>query len=150
MKFCIVFALQCVVLFSISMNVRTQAPVDVGPSANLCDLQAKPIVFLNSTFEVRADYFVGFEMGWLKSIKDCEKLEGPKAILYLFDEDFEKQTSKTTYRRFQRRLNNSTRAAVPSSVRGVFRVRVEPYKKANEMDMRYEVQFRILSAIKIE
>lgn len=131
------------------LGIDGQSTSDRGSAIDLCEIQAKPSEFLNKTFEVRADYVAGFEMGWFEDIRKCDTKQ-TSAIVYLFDEQFAEATGKAKHRRFERKLRIRPGAGLPRSVRGTFRIRVEPYAKRNEMDRRFDYQFRVLSAVAIE
>ncbi|MBK9162976.1 MAG: hypothetical protein IPM21_03555 [Acidobacteria bacterium] len=122
---------------------------DSGSTIDLCDIQAKPSEFLNKTLEVRADYVAGFEMGWFEDVRGCDAKQ-TSAIVYLFDEEFAKATGKAQHRRFERKLKIRRDVGLPRSVRGTYRIRVEPYAKRNEMDRRFDYQIRVLAAVTIE
>jgi hypothetical protein len=144
------FALLSLGFLTGAVSVRSQATNASESEVHLCDIQSNPSNFLNGTFEVRAIYFAGFESGWLKDVESCEIAQVPKAIRYLFDEGFKKNTDKALYKRFERKLKPSPGGALPRAVRGVFRIRIELYEKANEMDKRFEFQIKVLSAVAIK
>ena len=131
------------------LGIDGQPKSDRGPAIELCDIQAKPSEFLNKTLEVRADYVAGFEMGWLEDVRGCDAKQ-TSAIVYLFDEEFAKATGKDQHRRFERKIKIRRGVGLPRSVRGTYRIRVEPYAKRNEMDRRFEYQIRILAAVAVE
>lgn len=132
-----------------SVSYEKKERSDSGSSIDLCEIQAKPSEFLNKTFEVRADYVAGFEMGWFEDIRECNTKQ-TSAIVYLFDEQFAEATGKAKHRRFERKLRIRPGAGLPRSVRGTFQIRVEPYAKRNEMDRRFDYQFRVLAAVAID
>ena len=131
------------------MGIDIQSASDLDSSIDFCEIQAKPSEFLNKTFEVRADYVAGFEMGWFEDVRECDTKQ-TSAIAYLFDEQFAEATGKAKHRRFERKLKIRPGPGLPRSVRGTFKIRVEPYAKRNEMDRRFDYQFRVLSAVAIE
>lgn len=158
LMFYVCFAIEPVIgqpVFRVASIERQKSGTDGRPASvrgstiGLCDLQAKPSEFLNKTFEVRADYVAGFEMGWLENVSKCDT-EQNSAIVYLFDEEFAKATGKAQHRRFVRKLKIRRGVSLPRFVRGTFRIRIEPYAKRNEMDRRFDYQFRVLSAVAIE
>mgnify|MGYP000918943894 CR=1 FL=1 len=136
-------------LIASAISSAGQHPPDFRSRVELCDLQDKPQEFLNKTFDVRGEYVAGFEMGWFKSVRTCD-IETPKAILYLFDNDFERATGKRNYRRLERKLKIRSGESSPRSVVGNFRIRVEPYAPKHETDRRFDYQFRILAALSID
>lgn len=158
LMFFVCFAIEPVVgqpVFRVASIERQKSGTDGRPASvrgstiDLCDLQAKPSEFLNKTFEVRADYVAGFEMGWFKDIRKCDTKQ-TSAIVYLFDEQFAEATGKAKHRRFERKLRIRPGPGLPRSVRGTYKIRVEPYAKRNEMDRRFDYQFRVLAAVAIE
>ena len=141
------FVVMSLIVFSFSMDVLNQVGSVSDQVAELCELQSEPQSFLGKKVEVKAKYTAGLEMGWLEPLDSCPKRKQSKAILYLFDGGFEKATEKRVYSRFRRQLK---RSGPSRTVRGVFQVTVEPYNKANEMDSRFEFQFRVLRVLSVD
>jgi hypothetical protein len=111
---------------------------------DLCELRANPESYVSEIVEVRAKYVASLEMGWLESINECSAAKRSTAVRYFFDEVFQSAERAKTYKLFMRKLKPRKGTGLLGSVTGVFRLKVERYEKLNEMDRRFDFQFRIL------
>jgi hypothetical protein len=151
-KFGSVFCVGLLVLQMYSaVMAQNSAEVKNQCVVNICKVESNLSTFLGQEVLVKGTYKVGFEMGWLEANPSCELNERHEKFFYVFDSNFEKFTKKKLLSRFKKltKWDNSNGNAI-RAVSGLFKIRVESYKKNVGRDNRFDFQIVIVELISID